>query len=554
MIVLARLKRKHASRNGSSLSESSDKEELAKQQHNPQFQQQVSSRIEDNVSSGNKQAEVQQQRRIQDTNDQKGKPQIGILTMVSEYSSSARNGGSGASNNNISSTSGSGSGGNTGSGSNQGGSSGSGNDQGGISSNGHGSAGSSNEVGKGSSEELMDNNEKYNNNHGNHNKNNNVVSIDIKATPMPENHHHQFISSQYRLSNKSRDDDNTNNESGNKNKNAVREQKLQDKKRKRMNMRREYEDKMEQEMESSESSDGKEGILHPGKPITLDKAVSFTKTAKLVIKPSLPFTVIYTNAAYSRLCGIDSHNAVGKPISTLLSLPRAQLSLIDFKEDHKTFNSKEVNEQELDGDSEKHTAADTAGRARAAVSKNDNIKTDFEKLVVASCNNKLDKVSIRCSLHQVLGHNVKVIKPKRNEEERSGGESSLTSSSDSPHNMIECTMSIIPVLSSTDAYIDYHQRAKRNENDQDSQQQKLKRRKHHHQMISHYMIQLELFDGSLTEDVPEKESPSNMSTRGSLKQHDGIETKILSRNQDHIEHEVESVEPSSNFKHLSATA
>jgi hypothetical protein len=65
---------------------------------------------------------------------------------------------------------------------------------------------------------------------------------------------------------------------------AARERKLQDKKRKRMNMRREYEEKVQQEMESSESSATKGAILlRPGRPITLDKVLSFTKVARLVV-------------------------------------------------------------------------------------------------------------------------------------------------------------------------------------------------------------------------------------------------------------------------------
>ena len=63
--------------------------------------------------------------------------------------------------------------------------------------------------------------------------------------------------------------------------NAGREKKLQDKKRKRMNMRREYEEKVQQEMESSEGSrDRGEVLLRPGRPVTLDKVLSFTKTAR----------------------------------------------------------------------------------------------------------------------------------------------------------------------------------------------------------------------------------------------------------------------------------
>jgi hypothetical protein len=62
---------------------------------------------------------------------------------------------------------------------------------------------------------------------------------------------------------------------------AGREKKLMDKKRKRMNMRREYEEQVQHDMESSESSEGPDGtVFEPGKPATLDTALSFSKRAR----------------------------------------------------------------------------------------------------------------------------------------------------------------------------------------------------------------------------------------------------------------------------------
>lgn len=211
--------------------------------------------------------------------------------VVSEYSSS-RTGGSGASNGNMMSTSGSGSGGNTGSGtgsgtasgSNQGGSSGSGNDHGGMSSNGNGSSGSGNDV-KGSSEETMDNsgennsgeNSGGNSDEANSNESNakNTVKTPVDAPHLTSGHRHTSISSEAKdLAIQAQPPSSI----GKKDQNAVREKKLQDKKRKRMNMRREYEEKVEQEMESSEDSNGREEVvIKPGRPTTLDKVLSFTK-------------------------------------------------------------------------------------------------------------------------------------------------------------------------------------------------------------------------------------------------------------------------------------
>jgi hypothetical protein len=552
---------------------------------------------------------AQQQQQQQERNNS-------MPTMVSEYSSSARtgNGSSGASNINGMSTSGSGSGGNntgSGSNSNQGGSSGSGNDQeGGTSSNGNGSSGSGNDNGKGGSgEELMDNNEERNRHHHNDENNreknnsvenlgtsssnkanvkkmglsilsehNNAAAPDIGNTfQVPSNlsdplHHHQDMKTQRRLSNKSLSQED------NVDKHAVRERKIQDKKRKRMNMRREYEDKMEQEMESSESSnDGRGGetaLLRPGKPTTLDKAVSFTKTAKLVIKASPPFTVIYTNAAYSRLSGIDSHNAVGNPITTLLSLPTQQLSQLNFQKDNQqspenstekaTTQNQNSNGMNNDQDhnnaatdsNNNHAAAEAAGRARAATSKNDDTEAGIEKLVAASGYNKLNKVNIR---HQMLGRNVKVYKSKRNEEEGSNG-SSISSSSDSPHNVVACTMSISPIVSIPETYNAAIVPDKGDHHKDNSHQHKSKRRKHHHhnqrQVVSHYVIQLEACDDDLIKHEAEKESQASLSTKGELRQQRVKETTMKTGNA-HVlnaDNEVESSEVSESCKHVSAVA
>lgn len=192
---------------------------------------------------------------------------LGVPAVVSEYSSSRV--GSSGSNTNQTSSSGSGSAGNTGSGtgsgSNQGGSSGSGNDQGGMSSNGIGSSGSGNDV-KGSGEETMDNSGANNSGEGNSDESNSNDQVGKGAPGEPA---HSFVHS-------TREPD-----SPTYSKNAVREKKLMDKKRKRMNMRREYEEKVQQEMDSSEGSDASSS-LKPGRPITLDKVLSLTKTARYV--------------------------------------------------------------------------------------------------------------------------------------------------------------------------------------------------------------------------------------------------------------------------------
>jgi hypothetical protein len=526
----------------------------------------------------------------------------GVPAVVSEYSSS-RTGSSGASNNNHMSTSGSGSGGNTGSGtgsgtasgSNQGGSSGSGNDQGGISSNGNGSSGSGNDV-KGSSEENMDNSGENNsgeNSGGNSDASNRPsVKVGQKVAfeaqdpsnahrgPLypPEHHHHHYHNQSL-----SRESPQQNAHSENQaDDEAVREKKIQDKKRKRMNMRRLFEEKVEQEMESSEASQAGEVLIRPGKPITLDKVLSFTKTPRLVVKADPPFLVVYTNAAYCRLCGIDSHKVVGKPIASLLAIPdQYDLSQLGIdKEDRPLTNSmevppapesdkmsaatlnREVDTSTLPSADNLVAAEAAAGRARAATTKDDNTGMGLERLVTASGFSRLHVIKVRSQPHHMVGRNVKILKAKhpvkRSQEDGSHG-SSISSLYDGPYHFAACSMSISPVVSSPEVYnaavvtdsgkADSHShKHKRNieQEHADQHQHKSKRRKHSHhhnhqygdhfphshdlertnaapnepplsqrkrRLVSHYVIQLEPFDGHSLK-FGGLESQSSASTAG----------------------------------------
>jgi hypothetical protein len=528
-----------------------------------------------------------------------------VPAVVSEYSSS-RNGSSGASNTNAMSTSGSGSGGNTGSGtgsgtasgSNQGGSSGSGNDQGGISSNGNGSSGSGNDV-KGSSEENMDNSGENNSgeNSGGNSDASNRPSVkvgpkvafeaqdpsNIHRHPMHaseplhpyHNHHAHFRDGSIPPLQNAPTDHQADDE-------AVREKKIQDKKRKRMNMRREYEEKVEQEMESSEASQDREVLIRPGKPITLDKVLSFTKTPRLVVKADPPFLVVYTNAAYCRLSGIDSHKVVGKPITSLMAVPdQYDLSQLGFEKeflpplansieeptnaefDRKLAASLHRDEEDVATtalSAENLVAAEVAGRARAANSMEDSTGVGLERLVSACGFSRLHVIKVRSQPHHMLGRNIKILKAKqplkRSQEDGSNG-SSISSIYDGPYHFVACSMSISPVVSSSEVYnaavvtdsgkadnLSHKHRRSEQEHDHNNQH-KAKRRKHHyhyhqygepHQhennldrashcpkelpnqrrrhLISHYVIQLEPFDGHALKFGAQESQSSTSATVG----------------------------------------
>ncbi|KAL3924388.1 MAG: hypothetical protein SGILL_001078 [Bacillariaceae sp.] len=467
---------------------------------------------------------------------------FGVPAVVSEYSSSNRNS-SGASNGNPLSTSGSGSGGNTasgsgtGSGSNQGGSSG-----GGVSSNGTGSSGSGNDA-KGSSEEMMDNSGE---NNSANSDSSNKAKTSLAAAPadspgdlLHHHHHHQLKPPP----NEDHDQDVED---------AAREKKIQDKKRKRMNMRREYEEKLQE----SDASRDREIVLRPGKPVTLDKVLSFTKTPRLVVKAGPPLLVVYTNASYSRLSGVDSHSAVGKPINSLLSLPdqnelsHLELDDADDKADTGTataaFNQElgtaaATAENETNG-SQNHAAAAAAGRARAAATSQESSREiRLEPLVAASGYGKIQVVNVRANKHNMLGRSVTIKTPtpmKKSKDEGSNAGSSIASKYGGTQHYIPCTMSISPVVSSTEAYTvvtdrerseeHQHHKHKRDEKDPEaSHHHKTKRRKnHHHQhgeelvqqnpfrgnqhhLITHYCIQVEPFD---EKNVRAAESQSSAST------------------------------------------
>jgi len=456
----------------------------------------------------------------------------GVPAVVSEYASSRV--GSSGSNTNQTSSSGSGSGGNdgsgTGSGSNQGGSSGSGNDNGGMSSNGVGSSGSGNDV-KGSGEDSLDNSGANNSGEGNSDESNSNAN---KATGGDREPSHSFVHPP-RDVHPLRESENPA-----ESRSAVREKKLIDKKRKRMNMRREYEEKVQQEMESSEASDENEP-MKPGRPITLDKVLSLTKKARYVALPlfrsisleassslhrlpfrivvtaSPPFIVVHTNAAFCRLSGTDSHTVVGKPISTLLSIPDPlTLEGMNVNQLHsqQAALADDVDEVGANLDTvllasplesmttsdhveliEGVTVAEAGSRPRAATSQLDSV----ERLVATSGLGRYNIVNVNSKPPHGIGESSEALAQSRNREEGSNG-SSLTSSSES-YQQVTCeyggfvlryrrtigsdflqlsrllvlkgSIGIAPVVSSPEAF------STSTEKDlQESHQHRMKRRKH----------------------------------------------------------------------------
>lgn len=252
MIVLARVKRKHQRRqhaegdgdsNGStgqpdsnegSPSQARKDNEKSIQQHNPLAPgeaQESSSSSSSSDSNAHINMRHDGRHNFQQHHDGAGQAHI-----VSETNTASNTSGSGSGGN---------SGTNSGSGSNPG-SSGSGNEN-------PGSSGSGNE-GKGSSDDAIAKDD----NSGDGNPESLAMGVEKVESHV---HRSPFAGDEY-----SQEDE------------MSRENRLLDKKRKRMNMRREYEEQVEQDLDSEDSPEEVE--IRPGKPVTLDAVLSFTKIAR----------------------------------------------------------------------------------------------------------------------------------------------------------------------------------------------------------------------------------------------------------------------------------
>lgn len=299
---------------------------------------------------------------------------------------------------------------------------------------------------------------------------------------------------------------------------------------------------------------------------------------RIVIKSVPPFLVVHTNAAYCRLSGIDSHAAVGKPISNLLSLPDQQMLVeAESNQDTSSFVNSKLAEYDEErpknhsaprqDPSQNYIAAAAAGRAKAAASREDNNEMSLERLVSASGFGKCHLVNAITKPHQMLGRNVAVSKPpsaakKQSREEGGSNGSSISSSYEGLYHYLLCNMSVAPVVSSPEAF----NVTVIADKDQENSHHKVKRRKHHyhsdsnqqtmignHQnhriyvmreasnnrkrpLITHYVIQLESHDGTL-QKFGGLGSQSSMSTTAEAKNDDRSKaefTKTESRRSEKI--------------------
>jgi hypothetical protein len=170
---------------------------------------------------------------------------------------------------------------------------------------------------------------------------------------------------------------------------------------------------------------------------TMVLALSF----RVVMQATPPFLVVHTNAAYTRLTGIDSHAVVGKTVGSILSVPVEE-------------------------------AVDEGLPEEAAPS---SVAPDLERLVTAGGFGNVQH------LHVVAA---KVAPPssETDEQHRNGvavqdeehHSTSLTSSSEAKTNILSCRASIAPIVSAFEAAaVDVR------DSDLEHNSNKSKRQKHH---------------------------------------------------------------------------
>lgn len=194
----------------------------------------------------------------------------------------------------------------------------------------------------------------------------------------------------------------------------------------------------------------------------------FVLTIRIVVSATPPFLVVHTNAAYCRLSGIDSHAVVGKPISILLSIPDLQ-TLAEVTQNHqrqqetteeapglesaihRSLQNDDSNQDSNDNlfhteSRERYdlTAAEAAGRARAAASQADSV----ERIIATSGLGRWSIINLNAK--PLLGQNLAIVKPSeihkpRSREGDSNG-SSIASNCEGSYRDIVCKFSFNSIV------------------------------------------------------------------------------------------------------------
>lgn len=249
--------------------------------------------------------------------------------------------------------------------------------------------------------------------------------------------------------------------------------------------------------------------------------------------------MVHTNAAFSRLTGIDSHAVIGKPVSNVLIMPddgapQSQAS----NQDSESNGGNSVAGEPSETAGELAVAA-AAGRARASMQNRKAV--GLERLVASSGFGHLNLVHVRAKNHHMVGKNVTVVgqgakegQNQENREERSN-DTSISSSIDRATSSVKCRSSIAPVVTAV-SWADYgvvtdrdtatHPMAKRRKQEPPvhhkypipQKEIDANRKAAPHQIITHYVIQLHPFD----EESGKRESEASLSSNST-----SVEARLL---------------------------
>lgn len=239
---------------------------------------------------------------------------------------------------------------------------------------------------------------------------------------------------------------------------------------------------------------------------------------RLVVQGAPPFVVVYANAAYASLTGIECHAVIGKPIAALLSIPESTSGDGEAVSTRDSSPSLTQDASRPEGPSQGieahgHAAAVEAGRARAASVLD--VDMSLERLIAKSGFGNYHTINVKTK-PAIVGRDVTVVhqdtqplnqcKVGTSSSSR-GDQGSHTSSIPSVCGnkvFATCRMGVSPVVSSPNAMDDYtvvtdrdqethhhhhhhggstsekHHSLKRGEGGASSNPAHAKRRKHHH--------------------------------------------------------------------------
>lgn len=181
---------------------------------------------------------------------------------------------------------------------------------------------------------------------------------------------------------------------------------------------------------------------------------------------------MHTNAAFARLTGIDSHQAVGQQISSLVSLPEKTPSQLAQQQ-----------EQSPSEDGSNPQASDTSSAARL---QRRSKEFELERLIATSGHGRVQILKVLSRPHQMVGRSVTITKEvnesckqdssRGNVDDAVKREGSVSSSRQGGLQRKTCKASIAPIVS-VSAYIPKTSMMMEN----DAEPPKQKRRKSHSQ-------------------------------------------------------------------------